>query len=103
FSNSVTMAQPTSGSSLRSPRTTSSGSVSATTWLGRPNFGGRPRFVGDTCSRSSLAARLEADADANTGATHVDAPVLGENPSEPELEIGHQPLPQRPHRAGADN
>ena len=39
-----TIAQPRSGSTRRSPRTTSSGSVRATTWLRRPNFGGRPRL-----------------------------------------------------------
>ncbi len=45
LSNNVTIAQPRSELIFPSPRTTSSGNVIATNWLGRPNFGGRPRLV----------------------------------------------------------
>ena len=45
LSKSVTIAQPRSALIFLSPRTTSSGNVSATNWLGRSNFGGRPRLA----------------------------------------------------------
>src|SRR5262249_18389004 len=47
LSNNVTIAQPRSELIFPSPRTTSSGNVMATNWLGRSNFGGRPRLVGE--------------------------------------------------------
>ena len=43
FSNSVTIAHPRSRCTRRSRPIASSGSVNATTRLGRPNFEGRPR------------------------------------------------------------
>src|SRR5579872_816316 len=109
FLNRLTIAHARSGSTLRRPRTTSSGSVTATTRPRRPNFGGRPRLpcrsfppAAADPARPFVAAMSEPDAEPETHAVDVDGRIAGEHAPEAVLQIDHDVVVHRHDDAGAE-